>query len=180
MGRRSVVGVANGNFRNGDYYQYALAVARGWNNGTLERVMNKKKMRAMYWTQRLSNAMSLLRVIDPNGWEAWYDNDSNVPAEATDREFALLVETRVRALIGHYPTLKARACRGIFIWTDEFNTVYVYSKEVAKRPLYALEFTNFAQAEAFVRGLPIDNCGYGVVLDILPVDALANVEQVKG
>lgn len=176
MGRKSAVGVANGNFRNGDYYQYALAVARGWNNRTVERAMNKKKMRAMYWTQRLANAMGILSVTDPN-WEAWYDDDSHVPAEATDREFAVLIEARVHQLKGRYPTLKCRAHRDIFIWTDEFNGVFVYSKEIGKKALYAIEFTNVAEAEAFLDGLPTDNCGYGVVLDILPVNAVTDVEN---
>lgn len=180
MGRRSAVGVANGNFRNGDYYQYALAVARGWNNGDLERVMSKKKMRAMYWSQRLSNAIYFLSVYDPIGWEAWFDNDANVPADSTEKQMSLIVEARVRNVInGRYPKMRVCARRGIFIWTDAWDIVFVYSKEVGKKQLYAMEFSSFAEAEAFVNGLPYKNCGYGVVLDILPVDALANVEQVK-
>ncbi len=145
----------------------------------METIMNKKKMRGMYWAQRLSNAMGFLRKSDPANWEAWFDNDANVPADATDQQMAVILEARVRSLIGHYPILKTHVCRGIFIWTDEFNGVYVYSKEVGKRPLYALEFNTPAEAEAFVRGLPIDNCGYGVVLDILPADAMANIERVE-
>lgn len=180
MGRRSAVGVANGNFRDGDYYQYALAVARGWNTRETERAMNKKKMRAMYWAQRLSNALYFLNVYDPNGWEKWFDDDANVPADATDQQMALLVESRVRALIhAPYPKMNVCARRGIFIWTDAWGIVFVYSKEVGKKRLYAMEFASFAEAATFVHGLPYSNCGYGVVLDILPADALANVERVE-
>lgn len=178
MGRRS--GTTVGGYHPRIFAMHWAMAQRELLAGRMETVMNKKKTRGMYWTQRLSNALGLLRVNDPSGWEAWFDDDANVPADSNDQQMALIIEARVRSLIRHYPQLTARARRGIFIWTDEFNSVYVYSKEVGKRPLYALEFVNFAEAEAFVRGLPIDNCGYGVVLDILPVDALANVEQVKG
>lgn len=177
MGRKSAVGVANGNWRAGDYYWYAQAVKRGWNNQETEQAMNKKKTRAMYWNQRLANAFGILRSVDPNNCQAWFDDDTNVPADANDQQMSVIIETRVRSLIGHYPTLKARSCRGIFIWSDEFNGVYVYSKEVGKKTLYALEFANMAEAESFIFGLPFSSCGYGVVLDILPANALTMISK---
>lgn len=176
MGRKSAVGVNNGNFRAGDYYQYRMAVEAGKRGmpsvAEFERMTTKKKMRAMYWTQRLSNAMSALQQADPVGWEAWYDNDQNVPAEANDRDYALIVETRVKELTGRYDQPKACVRRDIFIWTDKIGP-YVYSKEVGKRTLYAMSFDTFVEAESFVEALPFSNRGYGVVLDILPASALA-------
>lgn len=175
MGRKTI-GVLNGNFRNRDYYYYRLAVEagkRGMPSATeIERMTTKKKLRSMYWTQRLSNAMSALQQADLTGWEAWYDDDHNVPAELNDRDYALIVEARVKELTGSYTQPKACVRRDIFIWTDQFGP-YVYSKEVGKRTLYVMSFESFAEAEAFVEALPFANRGYGVVLDILPASALA-------
>lgn len=173
MGRKSAVGVANGNYRNGDYYQYRLAVARGWNTEPMEQAMNKKKMRAMYWYQRLSNAMGMLYHADPNGWEAWYDDDANVSPDASQKEMALVIEARVKDLRGSYIKFECRTRRGIFIWRDEIGW-YIYSKEVGEPKLYILDFNSFDEAETFVKGLPIKNCGYGVVLDLLPVGMLTS------
>ena len=176
MGRRSAVGVNNGNFRAGDYYRYWMEVEaskRGIPSvAEFERMTTKKKMRAMYWTQRLCNAISTLQQADPTGWEAWYDNDQNVPAEGYDRDYAYLVEARVKELTGRYDQPKACVRRDIFIWTDQLGP-YVYSKEVGKRTLYAMPFESFEEAEAFVNALPFSNRGYGVVLDILPASAMA-------
>lgn len=176
MGRRSAIGVNNGNFRAGDYFRYRMAVEAGKRGvpsaAEIQRMTTKKKMRAMYWMQRLSNAISALQQADPAGWEAWYDNDQNVPAESNDRDYALIVEARVKELTGRYDQPKARVRRDIFIWTDQFGT-YVYSKEVGKRTLYVTPFDSFEEAVAFVQGIPFESCGYGVVLDILPASALA-------
>lgn len=173
MGRRSAVGVNNGNFRAGDYYYYRLAVeaGRGINVAEIERMTTKKKMRFAYWTQRMCNAVEALRIADPTGWEAWYDNDRNVP-EGTDREVALIVELRVKQLTGSYTQPKACVRGGIFIWTDQIGP-YVYCKEIAKPTLYIQPFERFEEAVAFAEGLPSANRGYGVVLDILPASALA-------
>lgn len=176
MGRRSAVGVNNGNWRNGDYYYYRLAVEAGKRGmpsaAEIERMTTNKKMRSMYWMQRLSNAIFALQQADPTGWEAWYDDDRNVPAEANDRDYAWLVEARVKTLTGGaYAQPKACLKRDIFIWTDAIGT-YIYSKEVGKRTLYAMSFDSFEEAVAFVEALPFANRGYGVVLDILPASAL--------
>lgn len=174
MGRRS--GVTVGGYHPNIWAMHRSMALREILAGNVEQAMNKKKMRSMYWAQRLLNAMSLLRVSDLKGWEAWFDNDENVPAD--DKQMAFLIEKRVRFLTGHYPTITARTHRGIFVWTDELG-VYVYSKEVGKRALYALEFSSKGEAEAFLNGLPFENRGYGVVLDILPAAAMANVERVE-
>lgn len=169
MGRRS--GITVGGYHPQIFTMHLVMAQREILADDVERAMNKKKMRSMYWNQRLANAM-------PSGWEAWFDNDANIPADADDKQMAYLVEERVRFLIGSsYPTITARIHRGIFVWTDELG-VYVYSKEVGKRALYALEFSSKGEAKAFLNGLPFDNRGYGVVLDILPAAALANVERV--
>lgn len=179
MGRKSAVGVNNGNYRGGDYYRYRLAVEAG-KRGMLsaeeiERMTMKKKMRGMYWAQRLSNAMGALYQADPTGWEAWYDNDQNIPAEATDREFALRIEARVRELTGSYPEFTCRTRNGIFIWKDKLG-FYVYSKEVGQRKLYTIDFNSFEDSTTFVNGLPFANRGYGVVLDLLPAGITTSVE----
>jgi hypothetical protein len=169
MGRKS--GITVGGYHPRIHHMQMVMAQREWNADMSEKSMKKKKMRANYWSQRLSNAMGTLYQADPNGWEAWFDNDKNVPAEANDREFALIVETRVRELVGYYPFFKCRTRRGIFIWQDALG-VYVYSKEENKRNLYALDFNSFDEAETFLRGLPFKNIGCGVVLDLLPVQAM--------
>lgn len=174
MGRRNAVGVANGNFRAGDYYRYAEDIARGWNREPEHKVITKKKVRAAYWTQRLANAVYELKRADPNGWERWYDDDTHVPANAQDRENSRVVEARVVALTGSLPFYKARICRDIFIWQDQFG-FFVYSKEAGKKPLYVIELDNFEAAEAFLRGLPNTHCGYGYVLDLLPARAMSMI-----
>ncbi len=175
MGRRAAVGVMNGNWRAGHYYQYRMAVEAGKRGvptaAEIQRMTTKKKMRSSYWTQRMCNAVDALRSIDPTGWEAWYDNDYNVPAQCTDREIAQIVELRVKQLNATYTQPKARVRSGIFIWTDEIGP-YVYCKEVGKTTLYIQPFETFNEAVAFVEGIPFESRGYGVVLDILPVSAL--------
>jgi hypothetical protein len=141
-------------------------------------MMNKKKMRGMYWNQRLANAIDLLRTTDKAGWERWYDDDNNVPDNGNEREWALLVEARVVELTGGYPVIKCQTFRGIYIWQDALG-VYVYSKEVSVDRLYIIEQDSLEAAKSFVMGLPLHNCGYGVVLDIVPVSALASVAVEK-
>lgn len=139
-------------------------------------MINKKRMRAAYWRQRLSNAMGELKQADPQDWARWFDDDSNVPAEINDQKLALLVEARVTFLLGFYPMYKARACRDIYIWQDQFG-FYLYSKEVGNDAMYTLDQDSFDAAEAFIKGLPIKHCGYGFVLDLLPTQLMANVKR---
>lgn len=182
MGRKSAVGVNNGNFRNGDYYYYRLAVEAGERGlptaAEIERMKTNKKLRAMYWKQRLSNAMGALYHADPTGWEAWYDNDANVPAEALDRDYAYIVEARVREIAPVYKAPKAIMRNEIFIWTDNVGP-YVYSKEVGKDALYVIPLETIEEAEVFVNALPFKNRGYGVVLDILPAPKFSKLEKVR-
>jgi len=165
--RRTPVGVLNGNWRNRDYFFYAKAKEQPYTREQMERIMFKKKLRAAYWKQRLVNAMDVLRSADPQGWERWYDNDSNVPADALDKDIALLVEARVREIKGEFPQFNITIERDIFIWSDSLG-VFVYSKEVGKKPIYPIEFSTIEEARTFIQGLPFTNCGYGNVLDLLP------------
>lgn len=140
-----------------------------------QRAINKKKMRGQYWAQRLSNAMGLLRSYVAN-WDTWFDNDANIPNDANNQQMALLVEAKVKEVAGSI-FFRTFTCRGIFIWQDGAG-FYVYSKEAGKAALYVLaEFDNLDGAEAFVNGLPFENLGYGVVLDLLPAGVLAVVEK---
>lgn len=161
------VGLFNGNWRR----VYAANLIYERNAHAEYLVMSKQKMASAYWQQRWSNALDCLRTEDPQGWEAWYDNDNNVPAESNNRKFATLVEARVKELTGELPYYRAQTRRGIFIWEDQVG-FFVFSKEVGKEPLYVIEFSTFEAAETFLKGLPIDNCGYGFVLDILPASVM--------
>jgi hypothetical protein len=131
------------------------------------KMLNKKKMRGAYWTQRCANAMDWLRTIDAQNWENWFYNDQNVPADASWRAMAQLCEARTLELTGATQNMRAKAVRGIFIWQDAL-VFFVYSKEVSKTPLYVIEFETFEAAQAFINGLPHNNLGYGFVLDIIP------------
>lgn len=161
------IGIHNGNWRR----VYAANLIYERNAHAEYLVMSKQKMASAYWQQRWSNALDWLRTEDPSGWETWYDDDNNVPAQANDRKFAMLVEARVKELTGQAPQYRARARRGILIWEDHIG-FFVFSKEIGKEPLYVIDFPTFEAAETFLKGLPIDNCGYGFVLDILPASAM--------
>ncbi len=174
---KTPVGVLNGNFRNRDYFFYAQALRNPYNRIT-EQMMNKKNLRNSYWLQRRSNAVQVLKTADPQGWERWYDNDANVPAEFTNREQSKLIEARVRELTGSYPVIKTKMVRNIFIWTDDYGS-FVFTKEAGKdKPLSVFEFVSIETAEAFIKGLPQNNCGQGNVVDLLPAPfAFATVES---
>lgn len=167
---RSRIGVANGNWRRD--YNLKLIYERTAHEEYL--IMSKQKMASAYWKQRWNNALDCLRTEDPNGWQAWYDDDNNVPAESNNRKFAELVEARVKVMTGARPVYSARARRGIFIWRDQIG-FFVYSKEVGKEPLYVIEFETFEAAEKFLKDLPINNRGYGFVLDVIPASAMNHV-----
>jgi hypothetical protein len=167
MGRYAI-GVLNGNWRDGIYNNWDAEIEKD------EAMLNKKKLRLAYWTQRCTNAMDWMRTVDAEGWERWYDDDNHVPADASPRMIAQLVEKRVRELTGSFPIIKASVWRDIFIWQDLLG-IFVYSKEVGKDTLYVLEFDSKEMAQAFINGLPISNLGYGYILDILPASALNKV-----
>lgn len=144
-----------------------------------QKAMNKKKLRRAYWVQRCANAMNLLKGTDPQGWERWFDDDANVPSFATHKDWSVLVEARIVELTQRaLPKIKASLCRDIFVWHDHLG-FFVYSKEEGKDTLYLIEFDSFEMAESFLRGLPIQNLGYGVVIDILPASAVTSNATVK-
>jgi hypothetical protein len=140
------------------------------------KMLNKKKMRVAYWHQRCSNAMDSLRTADPKNWERWFDNDTNIPPEASPRLIAQLCEARTMELTGTKQNMRAKAVRDIFIWEDRLG-FFVYSKEVGKDPLYVIEFETFEAAKAFIDGLPHNNLGYGFVLDIIPAPIKSTVNH---
>jgi len=118
-------------------------------------------------------AIDKLRSADPEGWERWYDDDNNVPEPAPVKEISVMVERRVEELTGKpYPLPKCRACLDIYYWEDD-KGAFIFSKEVGKPTFYWLEqFRDAEEARAFIRGLPTNNHGYGIVLDILPAGVL--------
>ncbi len=181
MGRNRAVGVANGNWRAGDYYRYAEDVAREWNREQEQTMVDKKRMKAAYWSQRLSNAMGELKRADPQGWECWFDEMwercFSGKAEANNRDLTSEVEARVTELLGEFPRYQELLCRDIYIWQDPFG-FFVYSKERGKEALYVIvECERLEEAEAFIQGLPYANCGKGFVLDLLPAQALTMIPK---
>jgi hypothetical protein len=67
MSRRYAVGVLNGNWKNKwkddiDYWRDQRA-----------RIIEKNK-------NRFADVLEDLKRADPTGWEAWYDDDTNIPA----------------------------------------------------------------------------------------------------
>lgn len=142
------------------------------------KLMVKKQLRSAYWTQRLVLALDTLRATDPEGWESWYDDSNNIADDASHREIAELCELRALELSGPLPKYTARIHREIFVWTDALG-VFIFSKEIDKKPLYILNFKNRDEAKSFIDGLPVRNLGYGVVLDILPAGDLAQANAEK-
>jgi hypothetical protein len=138
------------------------------------KLMIKKQLRAQYWLQRLVLTMDALRTADAN-WLAFYDNDENVPDDASNRTIVGLIQAHVIAMTGAFPKSIARMHREIFIWEDAFG-IFLFTKEVGKKPLYTLDFNTMNEAKAFIDGLPIHNLGYGVVLDILPAGKLVEAD----
>ena len=66
MTRRYSIGVLNGNWRNRwrddlDFWHDQRA-----------RIIEKNK-------ERFADALNELKRIDPAGWEAWFDDDGNIP-----------------------------------------------------------------------------------------------------
>jgi hypothetical protein len=51
-----------------------------------------------YWEGEQAKLMQRLVSLDPDGWEAWYDDDMNVPAFGYINERCVLLEARVKEL----------------------------------------------------------------------------------
>lgn len=112
-----------------------------------EKRRENKQLRKSYWYGRLANAMTNLKRIDPDGWEAWFDSDA-VPDYDTDKNRALLVEQRITTLLQGtqkpYMRAKSRLYRGTFIWTDPQGAfIFREDGQVA-------EFTGEREAEAYI------------------------------
>lgn len=98
----------------------------------MNKLSENKQLRRSYWLQRLGNAMTSLKAIDPN-WEAWFDSDA-VPEYGSEKSRALLVEARVAKLAqqNSRPLLRsvARLYRGVFIWRDQAGFFIFESKRI--------------------------------------------------
>ncbi len=165
---------------------FAMHLAQAQNEAKRERqwqIMKRKYMRAAYWLERLAIAMDNLRKID-QGWEAWFDDDTNVPILSTRRDHTLIIEARIKELSGSdIPLATCHAHRNVFIWTDD-KGAFVFSKAsettIGKLPekLHWLLFDNAEDARKFIDGLDIKHIDYGYVLDIMTMPAdLAPVAQ---
>jgi len=151
-----------------------------------EHMENQKKLEANYWACREAIAIGVLKEIDAFGWEAWYDNDRNVPAKGTRKSRALLIEDRVRALAGSFPVITSTLHNGVYIWADSMGA-FIFSK--VDGALQWLEFDNTNDAMKFIEVLiqqdarkrsdRFTNIGFGVVLDIMPT-ALPRTIQNAG
>ena len=171
MSRKS--GTTVGGYHPKIHHMHWVMVQQEQQREKQEHVLNRKKMRAMYWQQRLRIAIDALRSADPKGWERWYDDDTNVPEFAPNKDIAVMVENRVAELTGkRYRLPKCRSYLDIYYWEDKHG-VFIFSKEVGKPTFYWLgQFKDAKEAKAFIRGLPTNNHGYGIVLDILPAGVL--------
>lgn len=111
--------------------------------------LTDKQLTKTYWFQRLSNAMTGLRAIDPN-WEAWFDNDENVPAVSSFRHHTLLVEDRIRTVAQQNNRTVVRAVarlyRGVFIWRDK-DGYFIFGEGEAKG-IY--EFDDEGEAQGMI------------------------------
>lgn len=173
MGRKS--GITSGGYHPRIWQMQRAMFEREIRAFEEYQAMKKKKLAAMYWSQRMVNALDVLKSVDAAGWERWYDDDKNIPLVAKHKDFAFLLEARVRSLTGSYPRIKCSVWRDVFVWQDALGA-FVYSKEIGKAQLYAIEFRDLKVTKEFIDGLAFENCGYGVVLDILPASAMAMVE----
>jgi hypothetical protein len=68
-------------------------------------------------------SIGLLRDVDPD-FLLWYDDDRNIPDDATNKELTLLMENRLCQFIPDYKPACAKLYKGVYIWTDR----YQYSK----------------------------------------------------
>ena len=179
MGRKS--GITSGGYHPQIHKMHWVMAQREWNREQEQTMVDEKRMKAAYWSQRLSNAMGELKRADPQGWERWFDEMwercfSGKPL-ANNRDITSEVEARVTELLGEFPRYQERLCRDIYIWQDQFG-FFVYSKESMKDALYVIvECKSLEEAESFIKGLPYANCGKGFVLDLLPANALAMIAK---
>lgn len=175
MGRKS--GITSGGYHPQIHKMHWVMAQREWNREQEQHVINEKRMKAAYWSQRLSNAMGELKQADPQGWERWFDEMWERcfagQTEAHNRDITSEVEARVTDLLGDFPSYQEHLCRDIYIWQDQLG-FFIYSKESGKDALYVLcECDSLEEAESFIKGLPHQNCGKGIVIDLLPANALA-------
>jgi hypothetical protein len=118
------------------------------NETRMDRAMQVRQLRKSYWYGRLANAMTDLKAIDPEGWEAWFDDDANVPAIISHKDLALLVEQHLQDLLAglQRPLQRATAklYKGVFIWVDT-RGAFMFSDSGR-----ILDFVNADEARAHV------------------------------
>lgn len=119
----------------------------------IEKLQENQKLKKSYWVQRQSSALADLRALDPLGWSDWYNSDA-VPDFGTIRERALIIEARVRELLGNRPVTRvvARLYRGVFVWFDS-RGCFVYGED---GKIY--EFTSEAEAHGHIDAT-LEMCG---------------------
>lgn len=100
MSRRYAVGVLNGNWKNKwrDDIDY-------WRDQRV-RIIEKNK-------NRFADVLEELKRADPTGWEAWYDDDSNIPPVIywSDDNAINLLCTRMKTRVQE---VQAIPCQGAF------------------------------------------------------------------
>lgn len=65
MAKRSAVGVFNGNWRN------------RWRD--IQSDKGRGEFIKAHNEEKFADALSVLKKADPAGWEAWFDDDANIP-----------------------------------------------------------------------------------------------------
>ena len=136
-------------------------------NEERERMENNSTFSKNYWMQRSNIAAHILFDADPANGEAWFDDERNVPAQATCREVYYLCYAQIVKLTDSFPSLKSIIHRGILVWSCQ-TTVSVFDKPTGENILHLNEFGTVEEAKAWIDGLEWKHMGYGVVLDIVP------------
>lgn len=179
MGRKS--GITSGGYHPQIHKMHWVMAQREWNREQEQKMVDDKRIQAAYWSQRLSNAMGELKKADPQGWSLWFDEMwercFTGKTEANNSDITSQVEARVTELVGQYPSYQEHLCRGIYIWQDQLG-FFIYSRESGKDALYVIvECESLEEAESFIKGLPYQNRGKGVVLDLIPANALTMIAK---
>jgi hypothetical protein len=118
---------------------------------------HSRRMTAVeYWKDRFHISMWDLKDADPTGWETWWDDDKNIPQEATKRQFCKLVEARVKELGGpDHPN--SNIFKGVMVWRDGAGHTFI---SVADETNGLLQVTNPTQARQMITNRLLSGTGY--------------------
>jgi hypothetical protein len=111
--------------------------------------IRRQQMVAWYWNGREALAMMALMHID-KGWEAWYDDNNNVPETGSSQERTMLIERRIQALIPEYKPAVAKLHRGVFVWTERYQYGNYGSACLIDDYRLVHDFDNAAAAHTFI------------------------------